>query len=29
MLGAAGHVQVAGEWNNDLMTQVVAPMALS
>lgn len=24
-LGAAAHVQVKGEWNNDLMTQVVAP----
>ncbi len=29
VLGAAAHVQVEGEWNNDLMTQVVAPMALS
>ena len=24
-LGAAAHVQVEGDWNNDLMTQVVAP----
>ena len=24
-LGAVAHVQVTGEWNNDLMTQVVAP----
>ncbi len=28
-LGAAAHIQVEGQWNNDLMTQVVAPMALS
>ena len=28
-LGAAAHVQVEGEWNHDLMTQVVAPAALS
>ena len=28
-LGAAAHVQVEGQWNNDLMTQVVAPTALS
>ena len=28
-LGAAAHVQVEGRWNNDLMTQVVAPTALS
>jgi nitrite reductase (NO-forming) len=28
-LGAAAHFQVEGQWNNDLMTQVVAPMALS
>ena len=28
-LGAAAHVQVEGEWNHDLMTQVVAPTALS
>ena len=27
-LGAAEHIQVEGQWNNDLMTQVVAPMAL-
>ncbi len=27
-LGAAAHIQVEGQWNNDLMTQVVAPMAL-
>ena len=24
-LGAAGHVRVDGEWNNDLMEQVKAP----
>ena len=28
-LGAAAHVRVEGQWNNDLMTQVVAPTALS
>ena len=28
-LGAAAHVQVEGQWNNDLMTQVVAPTAVS
>ena len=28
-LGAAAHVRVEGRWNNDLMTQVVAPTALS
>ena len=28
-LGAAAHVRVEGQWNNDLMTQVVAPKALS
>jgi nitrite reductase (NO-forming) len=28
-LGAAAHVQVDGEWNSDLMTQVVAPGTLS
>ena len=28
-LGAAAHVQVEGDWNHDLMTQVVAPVALS
>ncbi len=27
-LGAAAHVRVEGQWNNDLMTQVVAPTAL-
>ena len=27
-LGAAAHVQVEGQWDNDLMTQVVAPTAL-
>ena len=26
-LGAAAHVQVEGDWNNDLMTQVTAPEA--
>ena len=26
-LGAAAHIQVEGQWNNDLMTQVVAPTA--
>jgi nitrite reductase (NO-forming) len=25
MLGGAAHVSVEGEWNNDLMEQVVAP----
>ncbi|MEE9210399.1 MAG: hypothetical protein V3U23_08090, partial [Kiloniellales bacterium] len=25
MLGAAAHVQVEGDWNHDLMTQVTAP----
>ncbi len=25
MLGAAAHVQVEGEWNHDLMTQITAP----
>ena len=25
-LGATAHVLVEGEWNNDLMEQVVAPM---
>ena len=29
ILGAAAHVRVEGQWNNDLMTQVVAPTALS
>ncbi len=28
-LGAAAHVQVEGQWDNDLMTQVVAPTALT
>jgi nitrite reductase (NO-forming) len=28
-LGAAAHVRVEGQWNNDLMTQVVAPTELS
>jgi len=28
-LGAAAHVQVEGDWNNDLMTQVVAPTNVS
>ncbi len=28
-LGAAAHVQVEGEWNDDLMTQVIAPTAIS
>ncbi len=28
-LGAAAHIHVEGKWNDDLMTQVVAPMALS
>ncbi len=28
-LGAAAHIQVEGDWNSDLMTQVVAPTALS
>lgn len=28
-LGAAAHVKVDGEWNDDLMTQVKAPTALS
>ena len=28
-LGAAAHVQVEGQWNNDLMTQVVAPTEMS
>ena len=28
-LGAAAHVQVEGDWNNDLMTQVVPPTYLS
>jgi hypothetical protein len=28
-LGAAAHVQVEGEWNNDLMTQVLPPTYLS
>jgi len=28
-LGAAAHVQVEGQWNDDLMTQLVAPTALS
>ena len=29
LLGAAAHVQVEGEWNHDLMTQVAAPGALT
>ncbi len=28
-LGAAAHVRVEGDWNNDLMTQVVSPSELS
>ena len=28
-LGAAAHVQVEGDWNNDLMTQVFPPTDLS
>ena len=28
-LGAAAHVHVDGQWNDDLMTQVVAPVALA
>ncbi len=29
LLGAAAHVRVEGQWNNDLMTQVVAPTTMS
>ena len=29
LLGAAAHIQVAGEWNDDLMTQVAKPHAIS
>ena len=28
MLGAAAHIQVAGDWNDDLMTQVAKPHAI-
>jgi nitrite reductase (NO-forming) len=28
-LGAAAHIQVEGEWNDDLMTQVEAPRPIS
>lgn len=28
LLGAAAHIQVAGEWNDDLMTQVAKPHAI-
>ncbi len=28
-LGAAAHVQVEGDWNNDLMTQIIPPTPLS
>ena len=28
LLGAAAHINVEGEWNNDLMEQVRAPEAI-
>jgi hypothetical protein len=28
VLGATAHVQVEGQWNNDLMKQILAPTAL-
>ena len=28
-LGAAAHVRVEGDWNNDLMTQVLPPTPLT
>jgi nitrite reductase (NO-forming) len=28
ILGAAAHIKVAGNWNDDLMTQIVKPEAI-
>jgi len=29
ILGAAAHVNVEGEWNNDLMEQISSPRAIN
>ena len=29
LLGAAAHIEVDGEWNNDLMTQAAKPHAIA